>query len=213
MNFEFFSHHYFFTILGSASWDLNGIIFKNFSFWQLCNRKKKFSPFSWKIFSVCYVAKKNIFPLFTKNLNITPLPFSKGQLICCFSGNFKNFYKRFPSYFLKEKSHQFVRKNIYLSDRDVAIIDFFRFLSIKIWSNLLGYSNMQKTVWTAHYCISYGFLWFHIVLFCIKIWQPCIYFSHIINIPFISSHILKRTLHNFLQMYAIAIVLLYYLED
>lgn len=46
------------------------------------------------------------------------------------------FHKLFPPYFLKEKSHRFVRKNFYLSDRDVAKIDFFRFLSIKIRSNL-----------------------------------------------------------------------------
>ena len=45
-----------------------------------------------------------------ENFNITPLPISKGQLICCFSRNLKSFYELFPSYFLKEKSHRFVRK-------------------------------------------------------------------------------------------------------
>ena len=47
-----------------------------------------------------------------------------------FFRKFKNFFV-YPSYFLKEKSQLFVRKNIYLSDRAVAKINFLRFLRTK----------------------------------------------------------------------------------
>lgn len=126
-----------FTILWSASLDLNGIFSKTFPSDPYVSKRGIFPLFHKSfLYSVCYVAEKGIFPIFRENFNITPLPISIGQLVCCFSGNLKSFYKRFPSYFLKEKNHQFVRKNIHLSNMDVAIIEFFQFLSIKIRSNL-----------------------------------------------------------------------------
>ena len=128
--------------------------------------------------SVCYVAEKDIFPIFRENFNVTPLPISKGQLICCFSGNSKSFLM-YSFYFLKEKSQLFVRKNIYLSDRDVTKIEFFRFLSIKIRSNLLV-TPMHKKPYELH-ITAFHTVFFDFIILYLSTLMRCMDITHLVT--------------------------------